>query len=298
MRKEVKEELEVRACWQQIEDFFDDPTKKIFCPHLRIGSSQFLRLISGTLTPEKVHKRSYYYGARSDGEKFERIFQMFDTLEDIDNNKYVFVEKNSQPFKISNDFPFVCATPDFRVVLSKNGGENQTYLVEVKHSKQKSTVDKIINGEKNDESMQLKCALNIFGIEKGLLVCYYDKNTEDQDDWVAYAKEMTADSLFEEKKEDILKGYAKYLIKLIREQTQNDLALTLEDEILKKIKTRFSTPSQGKMLLEEGIPRPKAFCPLNLRYLPPGKQKKPKVGRKKKTQQVGETHRCATRKIK
>ena len=212
--KELAPRLKRR--WTEIKNFLKGKQKTVFCPHIKIGSSQFYRLICQSLTPQQVHSRYKFYGARGQGDFFEREFEKLDSFVLQNKRKIEFRNVRSQAYTISKSYPFLCATPDFRIEYSKKGsGVWNEGLVEVKSFEgDKSKVPAGIKSDANDATWQLRTSLALFGIETGFLV-YFVYDSENQEDFEIYAKEVQNDNMLDKEHERIVDGYSHYIVKLI-----------------------------------------------------------------------------------
>lgn len=204
------------------------PKRDVFCSHLTIGSSLFARFINGNYMLKLTHNASKHAGAYSSGaywEEFTKKLGYFTFYPD--KTRHYFAVHGTNEFKISKMFPFIGATPDLIVRLTATG---ELILIEVK-----STTDKVyfkrFKNQTSDAVFQLKAALNVFSIRRGVLICYLVKketyltarlpgpNEEARieegllpynvDD--IYTSWITGDGLFEKNKEKIIDRYADYL---------------------------------------------------------------------------------------
>lgn len=113
------------------------------CNHFLVGSSRIADLLSGTLSPRKIHSYFITHSFRKFGKIAEQAAQ----------KKF---DAKKPPCKVSGQLPFICAAPD--ILLSDR-------LIEVKSSN-------VIKKISSSDILQLLVSLEIFGLKHGELHLY------------------------------------------------------------------------------------------------------------------------------
>lgn len=277
--------------WQVLRDFMAEKSPATFCQHLRIGSSQFQRLVKGTLHPTQVHQSAYYYGAHSDGAKYEAEFASYSGIISEDNETIDFGEKWGQEFDVSSKFPFLTAKPDFRTSFKSAMSDPEGCLVEVKSTATEAVRTAAMESDDNDATAQLLCSLDIFNIKHGFLVYYLKTDKEDVFDFDV--KHVEAEDFLSNQKEAIIEGYTTYLIKLVGAYAgEEEGAELLRDDIRAFVIDYCANYKKPPISPTGGHPVVSKKCAYG-RTLPAFINKnRAKVGRPKKT----EIHKATGRK--
>lgn len=225
--REAKALNKVNAQWQVLKAFMEKKSPETFCHHLRIGSSQFKRLVDGTLLPTQVHNKVYFYGARGAGAMYENEFASYAGLKNAEGEEITFGDKWGQEFRMSSKFPFICATPDFRTTFQINKQRTKECLVEVKSTTKSDVREQAMESDNNDATMQLLCSMDIFDIKNGFLVYYLKPSNADdirEEEFDVDFKKVVADNFLNQRREQIIDGYTSYLIKLLGSYTKEENA--------------------------------------------------------------------------
>lgn len=151
------------------------------CPHMAtVGSSQFRKLLEGSLDFKTLHNRSYYVGAQADGKYWELDFSEYYNVTvhepPSDDGKRVMIHESltTSLTRYSLNFPWICATPD-RISQVTFEGKVQLALFEVKSFISKEGYKYALTHHEK----QLQVALDCFNINLGFLICYlYEKPTD------------------------------------------------------------------------------------------------------------------------
>lgn len=284
--REAKALSKVDAQWQVLKAFMENRSSETFCQHLRIGSSQFKRLIDKTLLPTQVHNKVYFYGARGTGAVYENEFASYTGLTSAEDEHIAFGDKWGQEFQMSSKFPFLCATPDFRTTFRINKRGVKECLVEVKSTTNATVRDQAMESDNNDATVQLLCSMDIFDIKHGFLVYYLKPpNADDirEEEFDVDFKHVVADNFLNQRREQIIDGYTSYLIKLLGSYTKEEKAAEqLWDEIKNFVINYCEMYKTTHKKSSGGHPRQDYRCAFG-RTLPAfTKKNSPMVGRPKK----------------
>ena len=250
------------------------------CHHiLRIGSSQINRLVQDSLTYERTLQRTYYQGARADGNFWEKEFCAGKEVYWEGRNR-VFTRGNNKPTLQSNLLPWVVATPDFVVEVRDRRGNMVKIVVEVKSTISEATY----NSPPADYKAQIRTAMACFGICRGVLVVYLvDK--DDRQELVAGPKTfgVRGKGYLEANFSIITKNYAKFLHETIEKFTGKSLdAAIMAKQICSIATTNLQNKERGGVEVTER----EQYC-----YMCP--QKYPKSNRKGRSASGVVTYRPA-----
>ena len=140
--------------------------------HLTLGSSYVGRLLDGTLSVDKLHRRAYYRGAQGDGAYWEDIVGCLGAI-DCDGVTYSVLRKVKTPLGVSYRYPWLVATPDFIMRLKSSQGEFYG-VVEVKSTECART----FNSSMKEYVLQVQAALEVFNLDAGFMVVYLVDNAD------------------------------------------------------------------------------------------------------------------------
>jgi hypothetical protein len=257
----LKSRNAVQGAWSSLKAYMRKESATAICTHLRLGTALTFDLLNCTLTAERVHKTKASYGAPQIGARFEDHFVQNPRMMFDDGTVIVASELCSQPFKTSDEFPFLCAQPDFRG-SAKICKKSENVLIEVKSSKDEERMRHAIESDDNTETTQLRAALAVFGLETGYLVFYLNQDSE-IDNCTRRCKVVKNSNFLEENRGKLIAGYTEFLIKIITRYTKlPDYAIELKAKIKKFVEGRCNDHSPKFESAADGVESDK-YCPLS-----------------------------------
>lgn len=223
------------------------------CGRFRIGSSNVHNLIHKDVDVRDAHGDYFSGPNRHLGSKAEDSVR--DRLEDL-----IVIEK---PFLVSEDFPFICATPDF---IGKTE-EGEVILIEVKSGAQMKEMKS--NSRSKRSLDQVKTAMHVFGIQKGWIVPV-DRGMIDSESGGLYPHLVVNETNFLYKhRKRVIEGYVEFLQRffyeiyriLPEERMKDRLVKVIEERVPRtRINTRTSTITEIIERVEKEKVRGRIVC--------------------------------------
>lgn len=185
-----------------------------YCSHYTIGSSLFLKLIDGELTPKDTHMKGNSIGAHSRGNSWENYVQNQNHFKTEKNEWYWYKVTEKDPFLRSEICPILVATPDFAIQFKTSFLKMRPGLLEVKSHNRAENKDAFCSNRRNKQILQLQVALQAAKINTGFLylVKANSENSESAEYVSSNVVEVSRDlHFFRRYRRRILIGFAKYL---------------------------------------------------------------------------------------
>lgn len=262
-----------------------------YCNHVRIGSSNAYRLLSGSLTAKRVHHAENMKGAHNIGNLWEDFFehQSFITFESGENVNYRVIR--SQPFAYSVECPIFVATPDFYVQIDKGNKSPEYALVEIKSTNRTSNFESYSSQSFHEQIMQVQIALQCANVRKGYLIFYHGDEPEPQHceeiEWRIIEVERKV-NFFWQNQDKIIEGFSKYIAscvtfpkdatQLIQDYTKKEL-VKIKSHIFQKYSIKERNKSKHNFCEKKPV---RTYCKISneiRRNWMAGKGKKVPVGR-------------------
>ena len=191
---------------------------KPLCYRFLVGSSNIRKMITGSIGVRETH-----------GDLFSKLigtkgFAAENFAEKEFDDRIVL----PKPFIVSEEFPFICATPDF--IIEDHKGNLS--VLEVKSGGDPKSAK--ANAFSLRSRTQVKVALEVLGLKKGLI---YAVNRDDPFNDCKYAgeKHLKSDDFLFTNRQKIIEGYVRYLDNFFTQIHSIELSEEQKRELLEYI---------------------------------------------------------------
>jgi hypothetical protein len=103
---------------RMFDSVYDD--KNLYCCHVKVGSSNVHRLLSGTYDARRAHQYEYYGECQSSGSVWEAYMEKLGELETTEGKKIRYEIVKRRPSAPSRNCKFISATSDFLIRFKTN----------------------------------------------------------------------------------------------------------------------------------------------------------------------------------